>query len=253
MRKLIKSEKQIRKIRKSSEILSFVLKELAKHVKPGVKPIDLDILAREMIEKAGGSPAFLGYQPDGALYPFPFALCSSVNAIIVHGKPSDTSLKEGDIIKLDLGVDWRGGISDSAITVPVGKISREAQILIELTRKALEKGIEQVKPGRTIGDVGHAIEKTVISGGGKIIDGLTGHGVGNKVHEDPIIYNFGEPNTGLEIEAGMVLAIEPMVSMKTGEMKQLSDDSFVTIDGSLSAQFEHTVLVTESGHEVLTE
>ena len=252
MKKFVKSDKQIEKIRKSSEILSRVLKELGGMVVPGTKPADLDLKARELIEKYGGTPAFLGYRPDGATHPFPFALCASINEVIVHGRPTETPLKEGDIITLDLGVDWRGGISDAAITVPVGKISKNLQFLVELTKSALNKGIEQVKPGRTTGDIGHAIEKTVLEGGGKVIDGLTGHGVGEKVHEDPVIYNFGEPNTGVELTPGMVIAIEPMVSMRGSEMKQMTDDSFVTKDGSYSAHFEHTVLVTDKGHEILT-
>lgn len=252
MSRFIKSDKQIEKIRKSGAILSSVLKELTKRVGPGVKPIDLDILARELIDKAGGTPAFLGYKPEGALHPFPFALCSSVNEIIVHGRPSDEPLKERDIITLDLGVDWQGGISDAATTVAIGEITKGTQHLLELTKQALNKGIEQVKPGKTVGDIGHAIEKTAELGGLKIIDGLTGHGVGEKVHEDPIIYNFGEPNTGMELEPGMVIAIEPMISTGDKEIKQLADDSFVTADGSLSAQFEHTVLVTKNGNEILT-
>ncbi|KKU11928.1 MAG: Methionine aminopeptidase [Parcubacteria group bacterium GW2011_GWB1_45_7] len=253
MGKFIKSEKQIDNIRKSGIILSATLKELAKQVKPGVKPVDLDMLARELIEKKGGTPAFLGYKPEGALYPFPFALCVSVNEVIVHGRPSDNPLKEGDIVTLDLGVDWQGGISDSAITIPVGKITKEAQHLIELTSRALDKAIDEVKPGKTVGDIGHAVEKTVRLGGLNIVDGLTGHGVGEKVHEDPVIYNFGEPNTGMELKPGMVIAIEPMVSMGGKGIKQLADDSFVTSDGSLSAQFEHTVLVTSGGNEILTK
>ncbi len=252
MSKLIKSEKQIENIRKSGEILSSVLKKLAKEVKPGVKPIDLDALSRKLIEEAGGTPAFLGYKPEGALHPFPFALCSSVNDVIVHGRPSDTALKEGDIITLDLGVDWRGGISDAAITVPVGKISKDSQLLIELTRGALNKAIEQVKPGKTLGDIGHAVEKTVRLGGMSVVDGLTGHGVGEKVHEDPVVYNFGEPNTGMELEAGMVIAIEPMVAIGGSAIKQQRDDSFITADGSLSAHFEHTVIVTKNGYEIIT-
>lgn len=252
MRSLVKSKSQIEKIRKSSHILSYVLKILSKEVKPGVLPIDLDSLARKLIEEEGGTPAFLGYKPEGALHPFPYALCSSVNDVIVHGRPSDTPLKDGDIIKLDLGVNWHGGISDSAITVAVGNISKSTEHLLDLTKRALYFGIKQIASGKTVGDIGYAIEKTVINGGGIIIDGLTGHGVGNEVHEDPIIYNFGEPNTGVELKNGMVIAIEPMVSMKTGEIKQRQDDSFVTADGSMSAQFEHTVLVTKDGYEILT-
>lgn len=253
MKKFIKSEEQIEKIKKSGRILASVLKKLASRVEPGIKPVDLDYLARELIEKEGGTPAFLGYKPEGALHPFPFALCSSIDDVIVHGRPSDAPLEEGQIITLDLGVNWRGGISDAAITVPVGRISKDTAYLIELTRRSLNKAIEQVKPGKTVGDIGCAVEKTVKLGGLNVVDSLTGHGVGERVHEDPVIYNFGEPNTGIEISAGMVIAIEPMVAMGDGRIKQMRDDSFVTADGSLSAHFEHTVLVTESGSEILTK
>jgi len=250
--RFVKSENQIEKIKKSGKILSSVLGRLAKEVAPGVLTIDLDDLARKLIEEAGGKPAFLGYKPEGATHPFPYALCSSVNDVIVHGRPSDVPLKESDIIKLDLGVDWQGGISDAAITMPVGKISKENELLIDITSRALDAGIASALSGNSVGDIGHAIEKVVISGGGKIADGLTGHGVGNSVHEDPVIYNFGEPNTGADLVPGMVIAIEPMVSMKVSGVKQLADDSFVTADGSPSAQFEHTVLITDSGNEILT-
>lgn len=252
MKKLIKSPSQIEKIRRSGEILSDVLKKLREEVKPGVISMDLENLARELIEDAGGTPAFLGYKPEGALHPFPYALCSSVNEVVVHGRPSEDTLTEGDIITLDLGVDWHGGISDAAVTIPVGRISEETKLLVNLTKRALDRAITQALPGKTLGDVGHIIEKTIVDGGGMVLDGLTGHGVGFEVHEEPIVYNFGEQNTGMDLREGMVIAIEPMVSMKTHEIKQLADDSFVTADGSNSAQFEHTVLITKSGNEVLT-
>jgi len=253
VKKLVKSASQIEKIRKSGEILSYILKKLSNEVKPGVVPIDMENMARKLIDEAGAKPAFLGYKPEGALHPFPYALCSSVNDVIVHGRPSDTPLKEGDIITLDLGIDWHGGISDSAITIPVGKISDETKLLVDLTRSALDKAITQAVPERTLGDIGYIIEKTVVNGGGLILDGLTGHGVGVKVHEEPIVYNFGERNTGMNLKEGMIIAIEPMVSIKTHKIKQLADDSFVTADGSNSAQFEHTVLITSDGNEVLTK
>jgi len=252
MSKYVKSKEQIEKIRRSGAILASVLKRLSDEVRPGVMPIDLDDLARKLIEEAGGRPAFLGYKPEGALHPFPYALCSSVNEVIVHGRPSERQLKEGDIITLDLGVDWRGGISDAAITVPVGEISSTTRHLLDITKASLDAGIKQTLNGKTVGDIGHAIEKIILSGGGNIMEGLVGHGVGNEVHEDPAIYNFGEPNTGVNLEEGMVIAIEPMASLKTGEVKQLKDDSFITADNSLSAHFEHTVLITREGNEVLT-
>lgn len=253
MKKLIKSPSQIEKIRKSGEILADVLRKISEEVKPGVLSIDLENMTREFIEDAGGKPAFLGYKPEGALHPFPYALCSSVNEVVVHGRPSDKALEEGDIITLDLGVNWHGGISDAAVTIPVGKIRDETKLLVNLTKHALDRAITQAMPGKTLGDVGYIIEKTVVNGGGMILDGLTGHGVGIEVHEEPIVYNFGEQNAGMELREGMVIAIEPMVSMNTHKIKQLPDDSFVTADGSNSAQFEHTVLITRNGNEVLTK
>jgi methionyl aminopeptidase len=250
--KLIKSPEEIKRIRRSGKILKDTLKLLEKEIRPGVSLLDLDTLARKTIEQNGAQPAFLGYKPDGAEHPFPYTLCTSINDVIVHGRPSRITLKQGDIIKLDLGVNWNGGISDAAITVPVGKIQEKAMVLIAITRKALDRAIQRIKAGATLGDIGYIIEKTVEDGGGKIIRELTGHGVGTEVHEDPVIYNFGEPNTGIELKEGMVLAIEPMVSLTTDETIQLPDESFTTKDRSLSAHFEDTVLVTKTGADILT-
>ncbi|MDZ4231434.1 MAG: type I methionyl aminopeptidase, partial [Patescibacteria group bacterium] len=177
----------------------------------------------------------------------------SLNEVIVHGLPRAYELKEGDLLKLDLGVDWKGGISDAALTVPVGKISKEDAHLVELTKEAITKGIAQARPGHTTGDIGHAIESTVTKGGGHIVDGLSGHGVGNSLHEEPSIFNYGIPGEGVPLKPGMVIAIEPMVSLSTSKVDQLDDDSYATADGSNSAHFEHTVLITKQGNEVLTK
>ena len=215
--------------------------------------MELERLTRTLLDLAGGESSFLGYRSEGARVPYPFALCTSVNETIVHGRPSSYALKSGDILKLDLGVAWEGGITDAAVTIPIGSVSEEANKLIRITKNALSEAIRATRPGNTVGDIGFAIERAAQRGGAKILEGLTGHGVGLEVHEDPIIYNFGQPGAGMRLKEGMVLAIEPMTSLTSGKAVQASDDSFVTADGSISAHFEHTVLVTKRGAEVLTE
>lgn len=252
MPSLIKTREQIEKIRRSGKILGLVLRRLSATAKPGVSLLELDELARELIIGEGALPAFLGYRPDGARNKFPYTLCTSLNEIIVHGKPSNYKLQSGDLLKLDLGVNWRGGITDAALSVPIGKVDKEILCLLKVTKNALNEAIRAVKPGHTVGDIGFAVERTATAGNIKILEGLTGHGVGNELHEDPIIYNYGKPGTGLVLKEGMVLAIEPMTSLKTAKAVQLSDDSFVTSDKSVSAHFEHTILVTAKGAEILT-
>jgi len=252
MSRLVKTDAEITQIRKSAKILAETLRRLSAAAATGVNLIKLDRLAKEIIRESGGHPAFLNYRPYGAREGYPFTLCTSINETIVHGRPSAYVLKDGDVLKLDLGVEYHGGISDAAITVPIGKVSAEARTLIKITKNALREAIRAVRAGHTVGDIGHAVERTVTSAGFKVIDGLTGHGVGNDLHEDPVIYNRGKAGTGEVLQKGMVLAIEPMVSIRTSTAIQLKDDSFVTSDGSVAAHFEHTVLVTKSGAEILT-
>lgn len=252
MANLIKSQKQINLIRQSGRILSSTLKALKEKADVGVNLMELEELAREKIVEAGAKPAFLGYKPSGAAKPFPAALCASVNDVIVHGVPHDYVLQNGDLLSLDLGVDFKGGISDAAVTLPIGKVKDEDEFLINVTKKALEAGIAQIKPGNTTGDIGHAIENVAIENGARVMDGLTGHGVGEEVHEEPSIYNFGEPGDGIVLKSGMVLALEPMFSMKENRIAQLTDDSYATADGSNAAHFEHTILVTDKGSDILT-
>lgn len=249
---MVKSPEQIKKIRQSAKILAATLRLLKERVAPGVNLKELEEFAREFIENQGGTPAFLGYKPAGAKTAYPAALCTSVNEVVVHGQPHDYVLKEGDILKLDLGVNWQGGISDAAITVPVGKISEKDTKLINTTRDALMAGIQQARAGKSTGDIGHAIETVIEGAGAKVIDGLTGHGVGLEVHEEPSVFNFGEPGEGVKLEEGMVLAIEPMVSLNESRVEQLDDDSYATVDGSNSAHFEHTILITKGSPEILT-
>jgi methionyl aminopeptidase len=219
---------------------------------PGVSLLELDRLAKEFIRESGGQPAFLSYRPYGAKERYPFSICTSINDVIVHGRPSAYLLQSGDVLKLDLGVECEGGISDAAVTLPIGKVPVETKRLIKATKQALREGIRAARPGNTVGDIGHAVERVITAAGFKVIEGLTGHGVGNDLHEEPVIYNRGKPGTGAVLKERMVLAIEPMVSASTSTAVQLKDDSFVTRDGSPAAHFEHTILVTEKGAEILT-
>lgn len=252
MPSLVKTPEEIEKIRTAGKILGAVLRQLKTASEPGVSLLDLDKLARKLILEQKGVPAFLGYRPDGTKNRFPYSLCTSVNETVVHGKPSSYRLKSGDVLKLDLGVNWRGGIADAAVSLAIGKVSKDLLHLIKITKNALAEAVRTVRPGHTIGDIGFSIERVAAASHIKVLEGLTGHGVGNALHEDPIIYNYGKPGTGMELKEGMVLAIEPMTSLSTGKVIQLGDDSFVTSDKSVSAHFEHTVLVTSGGAEILT-
>ncbi len=248
----LKKEKDLQVLRQSGLILASVLEILKDAAKPGVKLSHLDKLARKLIEESGGKPAFLGYRPEGAAKAYPASICTSVNEQVVHGLPSNYTLKSGDVLKLDAGVVYKGYFTDAAVTVGVGDISHEAKKLIETTKTALERAIEACLPGLHLGDIGHAVESVVKKSGFKVIQNLTGHGVGFSLHEDPDIYNFGEKREGIVLEPGMVLAIEPMVAVKSERARQQSDDSYVTEKGDLSAHFEHTVAITENRPEVLT-
>lgn len=249
---LIKTKEEIRKIRRSAKVLARVIRRLSEEAKVGVSLLTLDKLARELIEKGGGKPAFLGYEPAGAQFPFPYSLCTSLNEVVVHGRPSALELKKGDLLKLDLGVNLDGGVSDAAVTLAIGEVREDAKRLIQTTKEALGAAIKEAKTGNRLGDIGYAIEEMIKKNGFRVIEDLTGHGVGVEVHEEPPVYNFGRRGEGLVLEEGMVLAIEPMASVGSGKIVQLADDSFATADHGLSAHFEHTVLVTKKGGEILT-
>lgn len=249
---LIKTQEQIKKIKISGKILASVAKELKRNIAEGVTLKDLDILARKLIEDAGAEPAFLGYQPHGADHPFPASICASLNEVVVHGIPNKYKLKSGDILKLDFGVSYQGFITDSAFTVGVGKISTEAQKLMDVTKHSLMLGIKECRAGKTLGDIGWAINNYVQKNGFKVVKGLCGHGVGIELHEEPSVFNEGQKNTGLELRPGMTLALEPMVSAGDPYIVQTDQESYATRDGSLSAHFEHTVLITERNPEILT-
>jgi methionyl aminopeptidase len=250
---MIKTKDEIEKMRQGGKILGQVLKQLAKEVKPGTSTKALNTQAEELIKQAGARPAFKGYSMSG-LKPFPCALCTSINEEVVHGLAvPEKILKEGDIVGLDLGLIYQNMYLDSAITVPVGKISKEAKQLISMTKKALELGIKQVKLGNTTGDIGFVVQEYVEKKGLSVIRELVGHGVGKSVHEPPQIPNYGSKGTGEALKPGMTIAIEPMVALGDWRLKFSANDWPVnTKDGSLSAHFEHTVLVTDKGHEILT-
>ena len=242
-----KSAAEIERMRTANELVANVLAELSGMVAPGVTTADLDAAAERLVRAAGAEPAFKGYRG------YPCTLCASVNEQVVHGIPSARPLVEGDIISLDMGVKLNGFYGDSAVTVPVGRVSDEAEKLLRVTRESLAKGIEQVQLGGRISDIGHAIQEHVEAHGFTVVREFVGHGIGAALHEDPQIANYGEPGRGPRLAEGMVLAIEPMVNVGRPAVKVLSDGwTAVTKDGSLSAHFEHTVAVTKSGPLVLT-
>lgn len=254
MENLVKSKDEIALLRIGGKRLGDVLAKVAETVKPGVQTDELDALAEKLIREGGDTPSFKGYTPQGAERPFPAALCVSVNDEIVHGIPNEDpkTLKEGDIVGLDLGLTHKGLITDSAITVPVGNISGDAQELLSVTRKALERGIAAARGGARVGDIGYAIEKFVNKRYG-IVEELGGHGVGWRVHEDPMIPNFGTQGMGMELLPGMVIAIEPMLNLGGKEIVLDADGyTFRTADEKISAHFEHTILITEGEPEILT-
>lgn len=249
----IKSDEEIKIMREAGKRLAGVLEVLKTFPREGMATLEIDEFARKLIEKTGSKPAFLGYKPYGAAIPYPFTICASVNSTVVHGLPSDYVLQNGDLLKIDMGLIHEKYYSDMAVTLPIGSVSAEAKKLMLVTEEALYLGIEEIQPGKHLGDVGFAIHSRVKSAGFSIVDSLTGHGIGKKLHEDPYVFNFGKPGEGERIVPGMVLALEPMTAAGKRAVKQLDDDSFVTADNSLSAHFEHTVAVTENGPVILTK
>lgn len=239
-------------MRVAGKILARVAKLIIKEAVPGRTLKSIDALANKLIIENGAKPSFLDYQPYGAKKPYPASICASVNDVVVHGVPNDYLLKSGNVLKLDFGVNYDGYNADAAWTIGIGKISRTAQKLIKATERALMMGINEAKAGKTLGDIGYAISRAVTKDGFKIIEGLTGHGIGKKLHEEPSVFNEGERGRGLELKEGMALAIEPMVSAGSPKINQRRDDSFAIADGSLSAHFEHTIIITARGPEIIT-
>lgn len=258
MSKYIKSKTQIAGIRKSCHKMAAIFAELEKLVKPGVSTAELEEFVVAQIKEAGGRSSFKGYKSDRRSPAFPTALCASLNDEIVHAPALPARiLKEGDIIKLDCGMVLDGYFSDMARSFAVGKISKPARHLLDVTREALDLGIAQIKPGNALDHIGSAIQKYVEGEGLGVVRELVGHGVGLAVHEDPQVPHYSIKEAGMpnvRLEPGMVLAIEPMVTMGDWRIKIAPDNfTIVTRDGSLAAQFENTIVVTEDGVEVLTD
>lgn len=243
----IKSDYEIELLRKAGHIVYLTHKELEKHIKPGITTLELDNIASKFIESLGAKASFKDY--DG----YPKSICTSINDEVVHGIPSKRKLKNGDIISIDIGACYKGYHGDSAWTYKVGSISKEKEYLMEHTKNALFEGLKQIKPGNHIQDIGLAIEKYANIHHLGIVRELVGHGVGTDVHEDPEVPNYDTGHKGPVLKKGMVIAVEPMLNLGEDDVLMLDDDwTIITADSSPSAHFEHTVVVTEEGYEILT-
>lgn len=252
---LVKSEKEIENLREGGQKLAYVLQKVAEAVKLGLTTKELDQLAETLIIASGGMPSFKGYTAFGARSAYPASLCTSINDEVVHGIPSEKRvLEEGDIIGLDIGMRYKGLYTDMAVTVGVGRIDADSEKLIEVTRQSLEKGIAEVHSGAHIGDIGETVQVFAEQNGFGVVRELVGHGVGHAVHEDPEVPNFGKRGRGMRLTEGMVLALEPMVTAGNPRVMLAKDEwTWKTKDGSRSAHFEHTVVVTKNGASVLTK
>jgi methionyl aminopeptidase len=248
----IRSRREIDQMREIGQMTAEILLELRESAVPGVTTGELDYIAAKGLEKRGLKSPFLGYAP-GGVAPYPAVLCASVNEEIVHGIPGTRELREGDIISLDFGAVHKGWHGDTAVTIAVGSIDSEAGKLLDTTQDAMNKGIEQMVPGHRLSDIGHAVEERALKEGYGVVQQFVGHGIGKEMHEPPQVPNYGRPGRGPRLREGMIFAIEPMVNVGSDRVKVLKDEwTAVTVDGSLSAHFEHTVLITENGPEVLT-
>lgn len=245
----LKTEKEIEKMRVAGRVVGEILEKLSEIIKPGITTKEIDVFSEKYIRSLKMIPAFLGYGG------FPATACVSINDEVVHGIPNASRvLKEGDIVSVDMGVIYEGYYGDAAKTYAVGSISDTAEKLLKITELSLQKGIEQILPGNRLGDVSYAVQKAAEGAGFSVVRDFVGHGIGRAMHEEPPIPNFGKANTGVKLMPGMVLAVEPMVNMGGYEVNILDDDwTVVTRDGSLSAHFEHTIAITEDGHEILTK
>jgi len=245
----IKSQREIELMREAGRILDLTRHMLKEHIKPGVSTHHLDQLAEKFILNLGATPSFKGY------HGFPGSICASINEVVVHGIPSlKHVLKEGDIITLDFGVYYKGYHADSATTYPVGNIPLEVKQLLEVTEKALYVGLEQAKPGNYVSDISHAIETFVKPYGYGIVEEFTGHGIGRELHEAPYVPNFGKPKQGPILKPGMTFCVEPMLNLGTKRVRILEDNwTTITADHKPSAHFEHMIVITETGYDILTK
>lgn len=244
---IAKSKKDLDRMREVGELIAEVRESLREMVAVGISSLELNAAADKMIRERGAIPTFIGY------HGFPYAICASVNEQVVHGFSNDTPLKEGDIISIDIAATYNGFVGDTAITVPVGKISDEVAHLVKVTEECLNLAIEQCYPGKHVGDLGHAVQTHAEKFGYGVVRDYVGHGIGRKMHESPQIPNYGRPGTREKIRAGYCLAIEPMINLGTKDTKTLSDKwTVITADGKPSAHFEHSIAVTEAGPEILT-
>ncbi|MHB8177770.1 MAG: type I methionyl aminopeptidase [Vulcanimicrobiaceae bacterium] len=243
----LKSPREIETMRRSGKITAAVLGELMQAVQPGMTTRDLDELAERGIRSRGGEPTFKGYRG------FPASICTSVNAEVVHGIPGDYTLREGDLLSIDIGTTYEGYVSDSAVTVPVGAVGAEAARLLDVTQQCLMLGIEQMQVGKFVGDIGAAIQAHAEGQGYGVVRELVGHGVGRAMHEEPQVPNYGKAGSGPALRPGLVLAVEPMITQGDRQVDIHKDGwTVVTTDGMLAAHFEHTIAVTLAGPRILT-
>lgn len=243
-----RSEREINMISKSCQIVADTIEMLSEYVIAGASLIDLDKKAEEYIVSCGARPAFKGYMG------FPSTLCISIDDAVVHGLPHDGYLREGQIVGIDCGAELNGYYGDHAKTFAVGEISDEKNNLMQITKESLYKGIEQAKPGNYVGDIGHAVQSHAESNGYSVVRELVGHGIGEKLHEEPQVPNYGNPNQGYKLHAGMCIAIEPMINLGSKEVYTAKDGwTIFTMDGQVSAHFEHTIAIKEDGPHILSE
>ena len=244
----LKSKKEIEGMRQAGILLANIHQEIAKMIKPGMTTLEIDAYVEKVLKENGATPEQKGY------HGYPFATCASVNDEICHGFPTNKPLKEGDIATIDMVVNLNGYLADSAWTHTVGEISEPVKHLLEVTEKSLFLGIEQAVPGNRIGDIGHAIQTFVEANGYSVVRDFTGHGIGRSLHEDPYVPHYGQPGKGARLKAGMVITIEPMVNVGTWHQKMDANGwTSRTADGKLSAQYEHTLAITEDGPIILTQ
>jgi methionyl aminopeptidase len=243
-----KSPEELDRMRRAGRIVVATRERVLAAVRPGATTAELDAVAEKAIREAGATPSFLGYRG------FPASICTSINEQIVHGIPGGRTIEEGDLVSLDFGAIWEGYHADSAVTVFAGEPpSAEAEKLVRVTEEALQAGISTIRVGNRLSDIGHAVQQVAEGAGFSVVREYVGHGIGQSMHEDPQVPNYGEPGRGPELRPGLVLAVEPMVNLGGWETRVLDDQwTVVTADGSLSAHFEHTIAVTEEGPEVLT-